>query len=139
MVELPTFSFADLASRIKLKGLTYNNLEAIISGFEEYWGVSVTSQWNPTSFVGADFDMSFGSTSPAYPSLNLQVDPGSVTVSFPTIEGWSYQLQRTSTLQPDTFTNAGDPVVGDGEQADLVDTDPQVSQRMYRVLVSPAP
>jgi hypothetical protein len=139
MVELPTFSFADLANRIKLKGLTYNNVEAIISGFEEYWGESVTPQWSPASFSTEDFGMNFGATAPAYPVLDLQVDPGSVTVSFLTIEGWSYQLQRTSTLQPDTFTNVGDSVVGDGGLADLVDTDPQVPQRIYRVLVSPAP
>ena len=76
----------------------------------------------------------------ADPSAAMTISGNSVsasnfTVSFPTLLGQRYRLERNDTLNPGTWTPIADQVAGTGYPLQIVDPDPSASQRFYRVVI----
>ena len=91
---------------------------------------------------------SFGSTEPSNNGVilnssaakvqSLSVGSGNVTVAIQSYVGHNYQLQRTPSLSPATWQNAGAAQQGNGAVINFIDngggSDPQ---GFYRVQLSP--
>jgi hypothetical protein len=84
----------------------------------------------------------FGSipTSPSsgQPTRTVTFDQTGRSISFPTVNGRTYQLQVRDSLVAGSWTNIGDLFSGDGTTKSVSDTTP-ASRRFYRLVVSIAP
>ena len=49
----------------------------------------------------------------------LRIDAGDIRVSFMSAPGVRYQLQRSTTLDPESWVNVGPEMVGDGTEMEM--------------------
>lgn len=72
------------------------------------------------------------------PTIGIGVSGGQVSLSFPTIQGKSYQVQFADVLgDPVVWTNLGAPVVATGTTLTIMDPVGANSQRFYQVIELP--
>jgi hypothetical protein len=96
-----------------------------------YVGVMALNPGSGISFL-AEID-SFSAVD--YPAMSIEV--ASVAVKWQTRVGENYQLQFSTELTPETWTNLGSSVSGNGQTATVVDSILGEPKRFYRLIVTP--
>lgn len=69
-------------------------------------------------------------------SAVVSLSPPVIGLSF-TVSGRIYQLQRSATLLPDSWTNVGDPVTGTGAPLQFTDGNAPAGRCFYRISIIP--
>lgn len=69
---------------------------------------------------------------------DLTVDSGSITISFPTLSGKTYRLERSLTLQSGSWTTVQDNIAGTGGMVQITDFGADAQpKRFYRIILIP--
>jgi len=103
------------------------------------WFGTVQNEGDDEYFFAQPFTAPSGERPPPVaPSLGITMENGVPVIRFPFDEGYTYQLQFSSSLSHADWSNLGAPVSesGGGGWAEIVDNSPDLpAQRFYQVVV----
>ncbi len=75
------------------------------------------------------------SVTPLFPITNLEIDLNDHIISTPSLPGWSFQLQYKVDLRNDTWSDVGEPIIGDGNYLQITHYDcVKLGTLFYRII-----
>ncbi|HUE36858.1 MAG TPA: hypothetical protein VMO20_05660, partial [Candidatus Acidoferrum sp.] len=121
-----------LFDQVNMPATGWTNLKFVVTAT----GSSTVIQFgfrDDSSYLGLDDVSVIPLTAPAFKSVTAS--SGSVNLTWSAIPGLTYQLQYSSNLAQNAWSNLGSPITAVGGTISTTDPSPSGPQRFYRIAV----